>query len=500
MQNVELRHLPLSPKYRAHLLKAQYLTAAEVLLTPPAALSRRTKLPPADCAALLLELSAAVCALDPAHDRTVAEIADAGETGVLTTGDAGIDELLGGGVRVGTLAEIAGHSSSGKTHLCLQLALTAQLPPSRGGLGGGALFISSEGTVPTSRLFELASHLAGDDDAERTPWDFLDNVHAEKAPDVETLQAVLAYHAPAAIERVASASAPLPLSLPAAPADPSAPPLPSQALLASRPPARPPLPIRLLLLDSLAAPFRAASSTSTSGFAQRARELAALGDALKRLAAAYQLAVVVVNQVSDTFSSSSSGGERPLPPSFLAPAPPGIPPPPHAQYALPPLLYSRFQSPHITGEAASLPSSLLPLPFLPQGAGVQAALGHAWAAVPSTRLLCLVRRDGGGRARRAVAVVWSAFASRAVVEIELRPEGVCAVGGVRRRWVVYRARGEGEEQDGQEDGQEDEREGGSSGLWAAQAPEEGEAGPAWETEAERAEREARGEMEGAGAK
>ena len=44
----------------------------------------------------------------------------------------------------------------GKTQLCLQLLLTAQLPESAGGLAGRALYISTEGHAPLGRLASLA--------------------------------------------------------------------------------------------------------------------------------------------------------------------------------------------------------------------------------------------------------------------------------------------------------------------------------------------------------
>ncbi|GAA5932831.1 hypothetical protein JCM3775_002248 [Rhodotorula graminis] len=469
----ELRALPpsaLAPKYRAHLVRAGLIHPSEALVLSPQQLARLTRLAPQDCHALLDQLARAVLA--PKDDDTVASLVEPSTS--LTTGDPALDLLLGGnGIRTGTLTEVAGHSSSGKTHLCLQLALTAQLPPSRGGLGGGALFISSEGTVPSSRLFQLADHYAQrlPPAHARTAWDFLDNVHAEKAPDLDTLAAVLAYHAPACIERVAAhadSHTPFPLNLspPSSLArDPTAPLRPSQVVLASRPhPPRPPLPIKLVLVDSIAAPFRAdATATSSSSFAQRARDLGALGDALKRLAAEYRCAVVVVNQVSDAFSPAE---ERPLHPAFLGPGAP------HEQLALPLELYSRTQTPHFSGLAASTSSAALKLPWRvdgpagPSGGGVQAALGHAWSNVPSTRVLLLVRRTGGAAGgagpastRRAAALVWSPYAPRAMLETRLGDGGLEGVGDVRRREVLFVERGahddDGDGDDGR--GQHDER-------------------------------------------
>lgn len=55
----------------------------------------------------------------------------------ITTGCQELDEVLGGGIPVRGITEVAGESSSGKTQLALQLALHTQLPSHLGGLGKG---------------------------------------------------------------------------------------------------------------------------------------------------------------------------------------------------------------------------------------------------------------------------------------------------------------------------------------------------------------------------
>lgn len=118
---------------------ANYLTSTEVLLTPPSALAKRTKLSLADVDELLLELSSAVSAHTRTETQTVAELLDLepgtegrhemetvdGELGGvlqasqggdglindwITTGDEGLDALFGNGVRVGSITEITGQS------------------------------------------------------------------------------------------------------------------------------------------------------------------------------------------------------------------------------------------------------------------------------------------------------------------------------------------------------------------------------------------------------
>ena len=70
-----------------------------------------------------------------------------------------LDQYLHGGLLPKTLVEIAGTSAAGKTQLCLQLALTVQLPWQHGGYKGKAVYISTEGPLPSGRLKQLAEFL-----------------------------------------------------------------------------------------------------------------------------------------------------------------------------------------------------------------------------------------------------------------------------------------------------------------------------------------------------
>lgn len=59
----------------------------------------------------------------------------------LSVGCSKLDGFLRGGFAVQGITEIAGESSSGKTQLCLQMALTVQYPVINGGLSGGWCFL-----------------------------------------------------------------------------------------------------------------------------------------------------------------------------------------------------------------------------------------------------------------------------------------------------------------------------------------------------------------------
>jgi RecA/RadA recombinase len=77
---------------------------------------------------LLETVAEAVCSLKEKWQR-------------LSVGCSKLDGFLRGGVAVQGITEIAGESSSGKTQLCLQMALTVQYPVIYGGLNGGWCFL-----------------------------------------------------------------------------------------------------------------------------------------------------------------------------------------------------------------------------------------------------------------------------------------------------------------------------------------------------------------------
>ena len=64
----------------------------------------------------------------------------------VTTGIPPLDECLGGGFETGSIAQVYGNEDSGRSRLAHQLAVRAQLPEHRGGLGGHGAYIGTRGT------------------------------------------------------------------------------------------------------------------------------------------------------------------------------------------------------------------------------------------------------------------------------------------------------------------------------------------------------------------
>ena len=79
-----------------------------------------------------------------------------------STGSKNLDKLLGGGIETQAVTEFIGEFGSGKTQLCMTLAVIAQLPLEKGGLNGKVVYIDTEGTFIPERVFEIAGSLGLD--------------------------------------------------------------------------------------------------------------------------------------------------------------------------------------------------------------------------------------------------------------------------------------------------------------------------------------------------
>jgi DNA repair protein RadA len=76
----------------------------------------------------------------------------------VTTGSNMLDKLLGGGIESQSITEFYGEYGSGKSQICHQLCVNVQLPSEQGGLGGAALYIDTENTFRTERIFQMAKN------------------------------------------------------------------------------------------------------------------------------------------------------------------------------------------------------------------------------------------------------------------------------------------------------------------------------------------------------
>lgn len=236
-------------------------------------------------------------------------------------------------MRSGAITELVGESAAGKSHLTLILALAAQ-HESLSTSPGGAIVISSERVLETSRLVELAKVLRAKHGGPPLKQ-LLDNIHTSRVSDIEACEHALAYVVPPMLERANMQNSN------------------GDAAEGSAT-----TPIRLLIIDSLTALLRGDTERSSSGLAMRSRHICTIADRLKALAAEFDLAVVVVNQVKDVF------GPEPLPPGTQSAY--------QVDDVLPPMLYAT-QARHFSGQSPGLLK--------------EAALGIVWANAVNTRIM-----------------------------------------------------------------------------------------------------------------
>lgn len=73
----------------------------------------------------------------------------------ISTGSRDLDDILFGGIEVGSSTEVYGEFKSGKSQLCHTLAVIAQLPKELCGVNGRVLWVDSENTFRPERIREI---------------------------------------------------------------------------------------------------------------------------------------------------------------------------------------------------------------------------------------------------------------------------------------------------------------------------------------------------------
>ncbi|KAI9144185.1 P-loop containing nucleoside triphosphate hydrolase protein [Paraphysoderma sedebokerense] len=283
-----LDEIDLPPKLSQALHTSGYFTyAIDIFTTHPHDLSKKLRLSDSETTQLLKLVAKYLCSkpnksytdLYCIPSLTALELSKSNRQGKISTGDHALDSFLDGGIQWPGITEIVGGSSTGKTQLCLQLAVAAQLPQDLGGLDCGVLYISTEGRFPLTRLDQMIAKFTTQYPSlpDFSAASILSRIYIEHITDTETQNHVLQYQLPVLLSshynNSCSSSCP------------------------STPPSRP---IRLVIVDSIAANFRGDSMDIS--FTQRANMFYDLSSKLKKWADCFGVAIVVVNQVSDDFS------------------------------------------------------------------------------------------------------------------------------------------------------------------------------------------------------
>ncbi len=102
-----------------------------------------------------------------------------------TTGSKNIDELLGGGLRTGTMVEVAGEYRTGKTQFCLTCAATAQLSVEQGGLNSLVIYIDTTNSFNAQHYLKIGERFG------LTQEQLLKNLFIVKAEQLKYLKDAL---------------------------------------------------------------------------------------------------------------------------------------------------------------------------------------------------------------------------------------------------------------------------------------------------------------------
>ncbi|XP_069853586.1 DNA repair protein XRCC3 [Dipodomys merriami] len=261
---MDLDQLDLNPRIIAAVKRAKLKSVKEVLHFSGPDLQRLTGLSSPDVQHLL---TAASLWLRGPHTLTALHLFQQKERFPvqhqrLSLGCPVLDRVLGGGLPLGGITELAGCSSAGKTQLALQLSLAVQFPQQHGGLEAGAVYICTEDVFPSKRLQQLIAQqqrLRMDVPSEVVQKiKFSNHIFIEHAADVDALLECVRKKVPVLLSRGMA---------------------------------------RLVVIDSVAAPFRC--EFDKEGPALRARHLQSLGAELRRLSSAFQAPVLCINQVTE---------------------------------------------------------------------------------------------------------------------------------------------------------------------------------------------------------
>lgn len=154
-----------------------------------------------------------------------------------------LDRLTGGGIDVGSVTEFFGDAGSGKTQLCLQLALNCAVH-----LNGLTLYVSTDKMFPANRLAAMAK-------ARQIDQTVLDTVYVWEFREVAKLKHFMANDLQKALRELPN--------------------------------------VRLVIIDSIAGVFR-----YESNYIERARDMRETMQELNRLSKTYNFAIVCSNHIT----------------------------------------------------------------------------------------------------------------------------------------------------------------------------------------------------------
>ncbi|KAG1832724.1 P-loop containing nucleoside triphosphate hydrolase protein [Suillus variegatus] len=261
MDSISLSSLSsLTTHQKSSLEKGGYKNLSDLLLSTSSDISRTTRIAPLEVTRIL----EAACREHAVPINKIKDLPMEGEE-KFTTGDAELDSMLGGGIRTGMLWEVVGESAAGKTQLALQLSLFVQLPSRLGGVLGSAFYLTVASQLQTTRMEQIL------------------NTHPLLSPSLCSFANIQHASVPTIDKLIFVLSKSLPQYISA-----------NNQNSSSRP-------LKLIVIDAIAELFHTSKRTTTQFLVERSRRLSEIGMLLHSLASKHQIAVLVLNEVSDTF-------------------------------------------------------------------------------------------------------------------------------------------------------------------------------------------------------
>ncbi|KAL8495625.1 hypothetical protein ACS0TY_019662 [Phlomoides rotata] len=282
---MEVSSLPISASHRGKLISAGYTSLSSLSSVSPSHLAQVLKISENEAAGIL-KVASGRSGLDKI-DHGSGAIMNGAQTAwdmlheeesslCITTSCSELDEILGGGIHCKEVSEIGGVPGIGKTQLGIQLAVNAQIPAHCGGFGGKAIYIDTEGSFMVERVLQIAEACAQDMleynnllrkesqacRVDKQPKEFLDNIfyfrvctYTEQIAVINFLDKFVSEHKD----------------------------------------------VKVVIIDSITFHFR----QDFEDMALRTRLLSGMALKLMKLAKKFNLAVVVLNQVTTKYTEGS---------------------------------------------------------------------------------------------------------------------------------------------------------------------------------------------------
>ncbi|KAK6918548.1 DNA recombination and repair protein Rad51-like, C-terminal [Dillenia turbinata] len=176
---MEINTLPISASTRGKLISTGYTSLSSLSSISPSRLAQDLRIQESE-AVEILKVASVNCGVGNS-DGTRAIVAGAQTAWDMlheeefarriTTSCEEFDQILGGGISLKEVTEFGGVPGIGKTQMGIQLAVNVQIPVDYGGLGGKAIYIDTEGSFMVERALQIA---------EACVEDLLDNGPARK--------------------------------------------------------------------------------------------------------------------------------------------------------------------------------------------------------------------------------------------------------------------------------------------------------------------------------